>query len=116
VFGRIIAPNWEIHNWTVSSKIFGTKRDKVTGVWRKLHSEELHDFYCSPHLIRVIELEMLTDDIRGWGGCGTYGEEQTCTAFTGKPEVKRPLGGVERVLLKRSLKKQDGKTGFFGSV
>jgi len=94
VFGRIIAPYWEIHNWTVSPKIFGTKRDKATGDWRKLHSEELHDLYCSPHLIRVIKLKMLTDDIRGvgWGGCGTYGEEQTCTAFMGKPEVKRPLG------------------------
>jgi hypothetical protein len=40
-----------------------------------------------------------------------YGEEQTCTAFMGKPEDKGVV--VERVLLKRSFEKQDGRTGFF---
>jgi hypothetical protein len=30
------------------SRIFGPKRDEVTGEWRKLHDEELHDLYCSP--------------------------------------------------------------------
>jgi hypothetical protein len=32
-------------------KIFGPKRDEVTGVWRKLHNEELHNFYSSPSII-----------------------------------------------------------------
>ena len=36
-------------------KIFGPKRDEVTGKWRKLHNEELNDLYCSPNIIRVIK-------------------------------------------------------------
>ena len=36
-------------------RIFGPKRDEVTGKWRKLHSEELNDLYCSPNIIRVIK-------------------------------------------------------------
>ena len=31
-------------------RVFGTKRDEVTGEWRKLHNEELNDLYCSPHI------------------------------------------------------------------
>jgi hypothetical protein len=34
--------------------IFGAKRDEVTGVWRKLHNEELHDLNSSPNILRVI--------------------------------------------------------------
>jgi len=36
-------------------RIFGPKRDEVTGEWRKLHNEELHDQYCSPNFVRVIK-------------------------------------------------------------
>jgi hypothetical protein len=36
-------------------RIFGPKRDEVTGKWRKLHSEELNDLYCSPNIVRVIK-------------------------------------------------------------
>jgi hypothetical protein len=35
-------------------KIFGPKRDEVTGEWRNLHNEELHDLYSSPNIVRVI--------------------------------------------------------------
>ena len=35
--------------------IFGTKRDEVTGEWRKLHNEELNDLYCSPNIVWVIK-------------------------------------------------------------
>jgi hypothetical protein len=35
-------------------KIFGPKRDEVTGEWGKLHNEELGDLYCSPNIFRVI--------------------------------------------------------------
>jgi hypothetical protein len=35
-------------------RIFGPKRDEVTGGWRKLHNEELHNFYSSPNIIRII--------------------------------------------------------------
>jgi hypothetical protein len=36
-------------------RIFGPKRDEVTGVWRKLHNEELHNFYSSTSIIRMIK-------------------------------------------------------------
>ena len=36
-------------------RIFGPKRDEVTGEWRKLHNEELNDLYCSPNIIRVMK-------------------------------------------------------------
>jgi len=36
-------------------RIFGPKRDEVTGEWRKLHNEELNDLYCSPIIFRVIK-------------------------------------------------------------
>jgi hypothetical protein len=40
---------------TVLRKIFGPKRDEVTGGWRKLHNEELRDLYSSPSTIRIIK-------------------------------------------------------------
>jgi hypothetical protein len=37
----------------VLRRIFGSKRDEVTGKWRKLHNEELNDLYCSPDIVRI---------------------------------------------------------------
>jgi len=39
----------------VLRRIFGPKRDEVTGEWRKLHNEGLNDMYCSPNTVRVIQ-------------------------------------------------------------
>jgi hypothetical protein len=39
----------------VLRRIFGPKRDDVTGDWRKLHNEELHNLYSSPNIIRMIK-------------------------------------------------------------
>jgi hypothetical protein len=36
-------------------RIFGPKRDEVTGEWRKLHNEELDDLYLSPKIVRVMK-------------------------------------------------------------
>ena len=36
-------------------KMFGPKRDEVTGEWIKVHNEELNDLYCSPNIIMVIK-------------------------------------------------------------
>jgi hypothetical protein len=47
----------------VLSRIFGPKREKVTGGWRKLHNEELHNLYSSPSIIRMIKSRRI-----GWAG------------------------------------------------
>ena len=39
----------------VLRRIFGARRDEVTGKWRRLHNEELNDLYCSPNIVRVIK-------------------------------------------------------------
>jgi hypothetical protein len=39
----------------VLRRIFGPKRDEVTGGWRKLHNEKLHDLYSTPSIIRIIK-------------------------------------------------------------
>jgi len=39
----------------VLRRIMGSKRDEVTGEWRKLHNEELNDLYSSPNIVRVIK-------------------------------------------------------------
>ena len=51
-------------------RIFDTKRDGVTGDWRKLHNEELNDLYYSQNMFRVI----IEKNEMG-GACSTYGEE-----------------------------------------
>ena len=43
----------------VLRRIFGPKRDRVTGEWRKLHNEELNDLYTSPNIVRVIKSRTL---------------------------------------------------------
>jgi len=39
----------------VLRRIFGPKRDEVSGEWKKLHNEELNDLYCSSNIVRVIK-------------------------------------------------------------
>ena len=73
----------------VLRKIFGPKRDGVTGEWRKLHSEELLNVYYSPHIIRV------TKSIRrGWArGVTRMGDRKCLYRFLlGRPEGRKPFG------------------------
>jgi hypothetical protein len=42
----------------VLRRIFGPKKDKVTGEWRKLHNDKLNDLYSSPNIVRVIKSRM----------------------------------------------------------
>jgi hypothetical protein len=39
----------------VLRRVFGPKRDEVTGEWRKLHNEELNDLYSLPYIVRVVK-------------------------------------------------------------
>jgi hypothetical protein len=62
----------------VLRKIFGPKRDEVTGKWRRLHNEELNDLYSSPNNIRVIK----SRKIRWAGHVARVGETgKVCTGF-----------------------------------
>jgi len=44
----------------VLRRIFGPKRDDVTGEWRKLRNEELNELYASPNIVRVIKSRKMT--------------------------------------------------------
>jgi hypothetical protein len=73
----------------VLRRIFGPKRDEVTGEWRKLHNEELNDMHCSPNIIWVIKLRRM----RWVGHVASMGESRgVFRVLVGKPEGKGPLG------------------------
>jgi hypothetical protein len=74
-------------------RIFGPKRDGVTGGWRKLHNEELHNLYSSPSIIRIIKWKSM----RWAGHVARTGEKRNVyRLLVGKPEGKRPLGKARR--------------------
>jgi hypothetical protein len=74
---------------TVLSRIFGPKRDEVTGEWRKLHNEELRNLYASPSIIRIIKSRRM----RWAGHVARMGEKRNAyRLLVGKLEGKRPLG------------------------
>ncbi|KAJ4429019.1 hypothetical protein ANN_26015 [Periplaneta americana] len=70
-------------------KIFGAKRDEVTGEWKKLHNTELHALYPSPDIIRNIKSRRL----RWAGHVARMGKSRNAyRVLVGRPEGKRPLG------------------------
>jgi hypothetical protein len=70
-------------------RIFGPKRDEVTGELRKLHNEELNDLYCSPNIVRVIKQRRMRWAVH----VARMGDRRGTYRFlVGKPEGKRPLG------------------------
>jgi hypothetical protein len=77
----------------VLRRIFGPKRDEVTGEWRKLHNEELRDLYPSPSIIRIIKSRRM----RWEGYVARMGEKRNAyRLLVGNPEGKRPLGRPRR--------------------
>jgi sorting nexin-29 len=70
-------------------RIFGPKRDEVTGEWKKMNNEELRELYSSPSIIRII-----TSGRMRWAGhVARMGEKRnTYRLLVGKPEGRRPLG------------------------
>jgi hypothetical protein len=77
----------------VLRRIFGPKRDEVTGEWRKLHNEALLDLYSSPSIIRIVKSRRMR-----WSGHVARMEEKrnAYRLLAGKPEGKRPLGRPRR--------------------
>jgi hypothetical protein len=77
----------------VLRRIFGPKRDEITGEWRKLHNEELHNLYSLPSIIRIIKSRRTR-----WAGHVARMEEKrnAYRLLVGKPERKRPLGRPRR--------------------
>ena len=77
----------------VLRRIFGPRRDEVTGEWRRLHSEELNDLYSSPNNVRVIKSRRMR-----WARyVARIGEERgVYRVLVGKPEGKRPVGRPRR--------------------
>jgi len=80
-------------NGRVVRRIFGPKRDEVTGGWRKLHNEELNDLYSSPYIVRVIKSRRMR-----WAGHVARMRERrgVYRVLVGKPEGKRTLGRSRR--------------------
>jgi len=77
----------------VLRRIFGPKRDEVTGEWRKLHNDELNDVYCSPNIVQVIKSRRM----RWAGHVALMGERRGLYRdLVGKPEGKRPLERLRR--------------------
>ena len=76
----------------VLRRLFGPKRNEVTGEWRKLHKEELSDLYL-PNIVRVVKSRRM----RWAGHVACMGQGRGVhRVLVGKPEGKRPLGRPRR--------------------
>ena len=80
-------------------RVFGPKRDEVTGEWRKLHNEKLSDLYSLPNIVRVVKSRRMR---------GVHRD------LVGKPEGKRSLGRPKRrwgIILRWIFRKWEGVVG-----
>jgi hypothetical protein len=76
-----------------SKRIFGPKRDEVTGEWRKLHNVELHDVYSLVSIIRIMKSRRM----RWAGHVARIGEKRNMYGLlVEKPEGRSPLGRPKR--------------------
>jgi hypothetical protein len=90
IYKTVILPAvlYRCETW-VLRRIFGPKRDGVTGGWRKLHNKELHNLYSSSSTIRIIKSRRMR-----WAGHVARKEEKRnmCMSLVGNPRGRRPLG------------------------
>jgi hypothetical protein len=95
----------------VLRRVFGPKRDEVTGKWRKLHNEEPNDLYSLPNIVRVVKSRRM----RWTGHVARMGENRVVhSVLVGKPEGKKPLGRPRRRWennIKMNLQKVGGGRG-----
>jgi len=95
----------------VLRRVFESKRDEVTGEWRKLHNEELSDLYSLPNIVRVVKSRRM----RWAGHVARMGEGRDVhRVLVGKHEGKRPLGRPRRrwvLILRRILRWWEGIVG-----
>ena len=71
----------------VLTRVFGSKRDEVTGEWSKLHNEELRDLYSLPNTVRVVKSRRMRWAVH----VARMGEGRVVhRVLVGKPEGKRP--------------------------
>jgi hypothetical protein len=78
----------------VLRRVFGPKRDEMTGEWRKLHNEELNDLYSFSYIVRVVKSRRMK-----WAGhVARMGEDRGVhRVLVVKPEGKRPLARPRRI-------------------
>jgi hypothetical protein len=97
----------------VLRRVFGHKRDEVTGEWRKLHNEELNDLYSLPTIVRVVKSRRIkwAEHVARMGVVRAW---YWYMVLVGKPEGKRPLGRPRRrweVSIKMDLQEVAGGRG-----
>ena len=91
----------------VLRRIFGPRRNEVTGEWRRMHNEELSDLYSSPNIVRVIK----SIKMRWAGHVARMGEERAVyRVLVRKPDGRNHWGnlGVDGwIILGRISRKED---------
>jgi hypothetical protein len=97
-------PKLRVIEKSVLRRIFGPKRGGVTGGWKKLHNEELHDLYSSPTIIRIIKSRRMV-----WAGhVARIGEKRNVyRLLVGMPEEKRPI--LRQVIGRKARRKETTK-------
>jgi hypothetical protein len=94
----------------VLRRIFGLKRDEVTGGWKKLHNGELHNLYSSQNMIRMIKSRRM-----GWAGhvSRMWEKKNAYGILVGKPERRRPLESSRHMWVD-NIKMNLGEIGWGG--
>jgi hypothetical protein len=99
----------------VLRRIFGPKRDGLTGEWREVHNEELNDLYRSPNIVRVIKSKI----VRWAGHVARMGRRETYTKFLWENLRERDLlvdPGVVRMIISRWIFRKWGVGLWNGSI